>query len=255
MPSSLKNLKVVLASPIYSGNVGAVCRAMKNMGVTDLRIAAPRAAWKMDDVKMMALHAFDVFERRKEFPSLAEAVADCGLVAGTTARRGLYRDHANTPRGWAERLLTAAAKSKVALVFGPEDSGLSNEDIQFCTQIIRIPTSPKYSSLNLAQAVLVCCYDLYVASGQFEPPQELSPEAPAAMREQMFEKWRESLLDIGFMKGDKADHMMLGLRRILSRGLLTVKDVRIMVGIARQMKWAAEHRKKDEKTEGGGHKL
>ncbi len=245
---SLKNFRVVLLSPIYSGNVGAVCRAMKNMGLAHLAIAAPRGPWDLKEARMMALHAYDLFEKRKEYPTLADAVADCGLVAGTTARRGLYRNHARTPRDLAPRLLQAAQKAKVALVFGPEDNGLSNEDLQVCTQVIRIPSSPRYSSLNLAQAVLTVCYDLYAASGQYEPPVEGSPEAPSAMREQMFAIWREALLDIGFMKGDKADHMMLGLRRILSRGKLTVKDIRILVGIARQARWAGAQIKK-----GGGH--
>ncbi len=235
---SLRNIRVVLKSPIYSGNVGAVCRAMKNMGFSDLAIAAPVEPLDLEEAHKMALHAKDVFEKRKEFPSIAEAVGDCGLVVGTTARRGLYREHAQTPRDLAPRLLAAAQKSKVALLFGPEDNGLSNEDLQFCTQIMRIPSTVKYSSLNLAQAVMVSCYELYVSSGLFDPPQELSPEAPSAAREKMFSMWRKALLDIGFMEEEKADHMMLGLRRILSRGLLTIKDMRILVGMARQVQWA-----------------
>ncbi len=235
---SLKNFRVVLVRPIYSGNVGSVCRAMKNMGLTDLAVAGPHGAWDLSQARMMALHAQDVFENRKEYATLAEAVADCGLVAGTTARQGLYRGHCKTPRDWAPGLLQAAQTGRVALVFGPEDDGLSNEDLAACTQIIRIPSSPDYSSLNLAQAVLICCYEIFLASGAVEPPVELSPEASSAMREKMFELWREGLMSIGFMKGDKADHMMMGLRRILSRGKLTEKDVRIMVGIARQVQWA-----------------
>jgi len=246
---SLKNIRVVLVSPIYSGNVGSVCRAMKNMGISDLAVAAPRGSLETEDARKMSLHAFDVLQKRREHATLAEAVADCGLVVGTTARQGLYRNHSDTPRALAPRLLEAAAGAKVALVFGPEDNGLSNEDLQVCTQVIRIPSSPKYPSLNLAQAVLICCYELYVASGEYEPPEAMSPEAPSAMRQQMFSLWREALLEIGFMKEDKADHMMLGLQRVLSRGKLTVKDIRIMVGIARQARWAGQESKKK-----GGHK-
>ncbi|MBP7829094.1 MAG: RNA methyltransferase [Kiritimatiellae bacterium] len=235
---SLDNIRVVLVSPIYGGNVGSVCRAMKNMGLQHLAIAAPRGPLDDLESRKMALHADDILANRQEYPTLAEAVADCGLVAGSTARPGLYRSHAKSPREWAPHLIQAAKKSKVALVFGTETDGLSNEDLACCTQIIRIPSSPEYPSLNLAQAVLICCYELFLASGTFELPGEFSPEASGAMREQMFSMWREALLSVGFMKGDKADHMMMGIRRILSRGTLTVKDIRILIGMARQVRWA-----------------
>ncbi len=232
-------IRIVLVSPIYAGNVGAVCRVMKNMGLRQLVIAAPRAPLDYEEARTMACHAGDVLDGRREFPTLAEAIADCGLVAGTTARPGLYRGHVRTPREWAPRLVAAAADGPVALVFGPEDNGLSTADIGRCTQLIRIPSAPEYESLNLSHAVMICCYELFLVSGRFEPPVERFPEAPAAMREALFAKWRKALLDIGFMKEDKAEHMMLGLRRILSRGPLTVADVQIMIGIAHQMQWCA----------------
>lgn len=235
----LQNLRVVLVRPIYSGNVGSVCRAMMNMGITDLALVAPQAALDDSQARAMACHAQTVLEKRREFKTLGEAVADCGLVAGTTARQGLYRAHFQTAREAAPRLVEAAQAAKVALVFGPEDDGLTNEEIAFCTQVIRIPSSPGYPSLNLAQAVMIVCYELFLAAGAVEMVGELSPEASSAMREKMFELWREALLGVGFMKGDKADHMMLGLRRILSRGKLTEKDVAILVGMARQVVWAA----------------
>lgn len=234
----MENIRVVLVSPLYGGNVGAVCRAMANMGITDLALAAPREL-DIFEAKKMACHALPVLEARREFPTLAAAVADCGLVMGTSARDGLYRQHARSPREWAGRALEASAGGKVALVFGPEDNGLSNEDLALCTQVIRIPTHAQCSSLNLAQAVLICCYELFLKGGEYEPPAEKAEEATSRLRERMFEIWRETLLQIGFMEDEKADHMMLGLRRILSRGPLTEDDVRIMLGIARQMQWAA----------------
>ncbi|MFH0878879.1 MAG: RNA methyltransferase [Lentisphaerota bacterium] len=245
----LNNIRVVLISPIYGGNVGSVCRAMLNMGVSDLAIAAPRPEFDYNEARKMACHADRVLDGRKTYPTLAEAVADCGLVAGTSAREGLYRGHAKTPREWAPRLLEAASASKVALVFGPEDNGMSNEDLALCTQIVRIPSTEEYPSLNLSHAVLLCCYELHVASGLVEPLQEVSEEAPSAMREAMFEKWRHALMDIGFMKDDKADHMMLGLRRILSRGSLTRNDVQILLGMASQTIWCAGQMKKNLPTQ------
>lgn len=248
----LENFRVVLVRPIYSGNIGSICRAMMNMGLSDLALVAPKQALNIEESRTMACHAGTILDRRREFATVAEAVADCGLVAGTSAREGLYRSHCRTPREWAPRLLEAAHASRVALLFGPEDSGLTNEDLAFCTQIIRIPSSPDYLSINLSHAVMICCYELFLASGSAVPPAEFSPEASSAMREKMFELWREALMSIGFMKGDKADHMMLGLRRILSRGQLTEKDVRIMVGIARQVMWAGGQIAGPKNGEGGG---
>lgn len=240
----LENVRVVLVSPLYGGNVGSVCRAMGNMGLSDLAIASPGTI-DMEEAVMMACAATEILEGRREFPTLAEAIADCGQVVGTTARLGLYRSHSQTPREIAPKLLDAADTGKVAFVFGREDNGLSNEELALCTQIVQIPSTPELTSLNLSQAVLVCCYELYLASGSFEPSEEKSPEAPSALRERMFELWLKALLDIGFMKDDKADHMMLGLRRILSRGKMTEDDVKIMMGIARQAIWASGEDKND----------
>jgi tRNA/rRNA methyltransferase len=223
---------------MYGGNVGSVCRAMANTGLSDLAVVTPRPM-NMEEARMMAVHAADILERRHEFPALAGAVADCGMVLGTTARPGLYRQHAKTPREWAPRILEAAGAVRVALVFGPEDNGLSNEELALCTHIVQIPASTEYKSLNVAQAVLICGYEVFVAAGLYEPPQEKTPEAPSELRERMFDMWRDTLLRIGFMKEDKAEHMMLGLRRILGRGAATLDDVNIMMGIAKQAVWAA----------------
>ena len=237
----LDNIRIVLVGPLYGGNVGSVCRAMANMGLSDLAVAAPRNL-DMDEARKMACHAHDILESRTEYESLAGAVAECGLVMGATARIGLYRQQARTPREWAPHALAASESAKVALVFGREDNGLTNEELALCTQIIQIPTTDEYSSLNLSQAVLICCYELYVALDVYEPPVEKTPEASSELRERMFSIWRETLLQIGFMEEDKAGHMMLGLRRVLSRGLLTEDDVRILMGIARQSQWAAGRR-------------
>ncbi|MDD2240032.1 MAG: RNA methyltransferase [Kiritimatiellae bacterium] len=238
---TLANIRIVLVHPVYGGNVGSACRAMMNMGLSQLALVAPRPGFNMQDAAMMACHAGDIFKNRQEFATTAEAVAGCGLVAGTSNRGGLYRDHAKTPREWAPRLLNAALDTPVALLFGAEDNGLTLDDLALCTQLIRIPSSDAYKSLNLAMSVMICAYELFVAAGAFEPLEERSPECPSAMRETMFAKWRQALLDIGFMTDDTADHMMLGLRRILSRGPLTEKDVQILLGMAAQTQWAAQH--------------
>ena len=237
--AALDNIKIVLVNPIYGGNVGSACRAMMNMGLSRLVLVNPREGMNMEDAASMACHAGRILNNREVYDTAAEAVADCGLVAGTTNRGGLYREHAKTPREWAPGFLAAAADGPVALMFGSEDNGLSLDDIALCTHLVRIPSSPGYKSLNLAMSVMVCAYELFVADGSFELPPERSPECPSAMREAMFDKWRRALLGIGFMSDETADHMMLGLRRIFSRGPLTEKDVQILLGVASQTLWAA----------------
>lgn len=237
----LDNIRIVLVGTLYSGNVGSVCRAMANMGIRDLALAGPMICDDWADAAKLAVHATDILEARRETATLAEAVADCAWVVGTTARGGLYRQHVKTPREVAPDLLRLAANGKVALVFGREDKGLSNEEIGQCTHLIRIPVHPDYTSLNLAQAVLLCCYELYGALGTYEPPIEKSPPAVARHKLKLMEKWREMLLLIGFMKEDKADHMMQGVQRIFSRGAYSEDDVSILMGVARQADWAARN--------------
>jgi len=239
----LENIRIVLVHPRHGGNVGSVCRAMKNMGLSRLTVVSDGHLLDMTEAAKMAYRAADLLESRRTVSSLADAVADCGLVAGTTARLGLYRAHARTPRQWAPRLLEASASTNVALVFGREDKGLSNEDLALCTQIVRIPSAPEYPSLNLSHAVMICCYELYVAADVFALEAEPSPEAPSELRERMFAMWERVLLDMGFMEPEKAPHMMLGLRRILSRGKLTENDVRILMGIAHQSQWYVDRMK------------
>lgn len=249
----LDQVRIVLVRPLYGGNVGSVCRAMKNMGLSNLVLVGPEQHLNARELRAMAAHADDVFERHRNVGTLEEAVADCGLVAATTARPGLYREHSLTPREAAPRLLAAASDTPVALVFGPEDDGLSNEDLARCSIMVRIPSSPAYLSLNLAMSVMVCAYELFGAAGAYEPPVERTPEAPADMKERLFDHWRRMLLDIGFMKEEKADHMMLGFKRAFSRGPMSVADVRILMGVVRQTLWmAAQYRKYKSLARPGG---
>ncbi len=233
----LSSFRVVLVSPLYGGNVGSACRAMSNMGVSDLTLVAP-GALDWGEAEKMACHAGGILAARRECATLEKAVADCVAVAGTTARRGLYRQHARTPRELAPDLAALSERGPVALVFGREDRGLLNGEVACCTHLAQIPTHAGYPSLNLAQAVLLFCYELFLAQGSFVPVQEKSDLAPAGLRERAADLWRQLLLDIGFMEPEKADHMMAGVRRIAARGALTTDDVKILLGIARQADWA-----------------
>ncbi len=235
----LQNIRIVLIKPLYGGNLGSICRAMMNMGISDLAIVKPRANFDWTEAKKMAMHAKTILKSHRQFDNTSEAIADCGLVAATSARVGFYRDHSGSPREIAGQMIETAAVQPAAILFGPEDKGMDNEDLSLATHILRIPSTPEYSSLNLAQAVMICCYELYLASGIFEPAEERHPIANTEERERMFSMWRQALLDVDFMPPEKADHMMMGLRRIFARSPLTTADIKILMGMARQTQWAA----------------
>lgn len=244
----LENIRIVLVEPQSSGNIGSVCRAIMNMGITDLALVNPHDRHDWDEAKRLACHADEVLGNQQVFQTLEKAVADCTVVAGTSARTGMYRDHAGLPREIAPVLLDSAAHHNAALVFGREDTGLTNEELSLCTHIINIPSSELYQSLNLSHAVMVCCYELFLLAGcsDYQPPRERSAEANGEMRDRLFEAWSRMMLDTGFCKADKLEHMMMGLRRIFSRGKLTDNDVKILLGLARQSSWVAGRLKKTE---------
>lgn len=237
----LDNIRIVLVDPKYAGNIGSVCRVMMNMGLSDLALAASGDHLDWAEARKLAYKAEPLLDRIQRFQTLEEAVSGCTVVAGTSARTGLYRDHAYLPHDIAPVVLESAAHHKTALVFGREDKGLFNEEIAVCTHIINIPSSDLYRSLNLSHAVMVCCYELFLLAGSpaYEPPAECSPEADGALRERLYAAWSAMMLETGFCEPEKLDHMMLGLRRIFSRGKLTENDVKILLGIAKQNRWVA----------------
>ena len=230
----LSNFRVVLLRPKGSANVGSVARAMKNMGISDLALVQPALTDRFWS-EAMAVHAEDVLRAHRSYTSLAEATADCGVVVGTTAHDGPYRASARAPRAAAVELVAAAQSNRIALVFGPEDHGLSNEDLKLCHQLLTIPADPGYPSLNLAQAVMVCCYELYLASSA--PAEAATTLAPAQHASFVFQRLQEALLAIGFLKPDNTEHIMYSIRRMLGAAHMDDRDVSIWLGIARQIEW------------------
>ena len=232
----LDNIRIVLVRPRGAANVGAVARAMKNMGVRELLLVQPgplRGFWS----GAMAVHADDVLEAARQCDSLDAAVADCGLVVGTTCRGGGYRTGAEPARVAAPRIVSAAASNRVALVFGPEDHGLSTDDLKRCQQLIVIPSDPGYPSLNLAQAVMICCYELFLAAQADTQPAAPPPLATAERVEAMLQRLQVAFLSIGFLHADNPDHIMFALRKLLGRARLDERDVRIFIALARQIEW------------------
>lgn len=235
---SVANLRIVLVRPQYSGNIGAIARAMGNFGMQSLALVNPAPVHRQQ-AEMMAVHARAILDTMQIHTSLRAAVADCGLVIGTTCRPGLYREHAVSLRTLAPTLVAAATTNRVALVFGPEDSGLSNEDLRCCPQLLTIPTAPTYTSLNVAQAVALCCSEIFLAA-QSKSENFVPSLAVAERQEVMYEKLKHALLQVGFLHKDNPEHIMLALRRLFGRAGLEERDVRILLGMARQIEWYAD---------------
>jgi tRNA/rRNA methyltransferase len=230
-------IRIVLVRPKNSGNVGSAARAMKNMGLGDLRLVAPRR-YRPAAAVAMAVHAGDVLARVRRHDSLQEAIADCAWVVGTTCRPGPYRNRPLTPREAAPEVLAVGAAHPVALVFGPEDHGLSNEELKLCHELVTIPSDSEYPSLNLAQAVLVCTYELFLARHPVRAP---SPTlATSEKLERMYDQLGRALLRIGFLHGSNPEHIMFTLRRVFGRARLDTREAAIWLGIGRQIEWFAE---------------
>lgn len=238
--TALDNVRIVLVRPRGAANLGAVARAMKNMGLGDLALVRP-AAHRGPLARTMAVHAADVLEAARVFESIGDAVADCALVVGTTARGGPYRDAVRSPREVAPEVARRARRQRVALVFGPEDHGLANDDLKSCHRLVRIPSSDAYASLNLAQAVIICAYEIFLAAGT--APADAKEEAaaarlaPAGRVSFAFERLQQAFLAIGFLPADNPDHVMFGLRHLLGRTGLREREVRILLALARQIEW------------------
>jgi tRNA/rRNA methyltransferase len=237
-PDPLRHVRIVLVRPRGAANVGAAARAMKNCGLAALALVRP-AMPRLGAAERMAVHARDLIRGARRAPSLAAAVADCGLVVGTTCRSGGYRAGVEDLDALAPLIAAHAAAGPVAVVFGPEDHGLSNADLRHCQRLCAIATSGAYASLNLAQAVLLVCWELRRAvrgGGAAAPPADLAPAGEVAA---LLDHLQGALLRIGYLNPQNPEHIMLALRGLLGRAGLTGHEVRLLRGLARQIDWAA----------------
>ncbi len=233
------NFAFVLCHPQSAGNIGAAARVLKNLGFSDLRLVAPEFR-RRGDAAAMAVHAQDVLASATTWADLKSAVANCSLTVGTTCRPGAYRAAAEELRAFAPELTAPAAAGRVAIIFGSEDRGLTNEELKLCQRLITIPTAPEYRSLNLAQAVAIVAYELAMTLEAGALAHEASERAPAGDVNAMLERMSEALVAIGFLPENNPDHIMFTLRAIFGRSGLDRRELDVLNGIARQMRWAAE---------------
>src|SRR5262249_40426745 len=250
---SLHNCRVVLVGTRIAANLGAVARVMRNLGMEDLALVAPEAEVNDPRRRLLATRAEDILDRARVVPDLGAAVADCVLVVGTSARTGglFRRQSVGTPEEILPRLLLPPlTQGPVALVFGPEPSGLSNDEVARCHCLIHIPTAEGHPALNLAQAVAICLYELrraWLARTAAPPP--ATPPATFAAQEQMFEQLRAALEEIHFLYGPKAEALMHALRHLIGRAGPTEMEVKLLLGLARQIRWFAAHGREEAPPE------
>ncbi|MDQ1093664.1 tRNA (cytidine32/uridine32-2'-O)-methyltransferase [Xanthomonas sacchari] len=230
-------IRFVLVGTQHPGNIGAAARAMKTMGLSRLVLVAPECEVDTEAYRRSA-GAEDLLQQAPVLPALADAVADCRLVLGCTARSRRVSLEELLPADAAQRLTaTSAEPAEVALVFGRERTGLTNEELQLCHAAVHIPSDPAFSSLNLAAAVQVLAYELRLAQLRAGAPAPAPApgfrEAPAshAQVEGLFGQLAETLDDIDFHKGRAPDSAMRKLRRLFLRTELTEQEVRLLRGV------------------------
>jgi len=230
------SLRVVLVSPRNPLNIGAAARAMSNFGCTELRLVNPYEVAFRE--ARSAVKAQKVLEQAKEYTTLAEAVADCELVVGTTSigHRQLEHPLRRLEMG-GKQIARKLASAPVALLFGSEKFGLSNEDISYCHWLMRIPTRDEHASMNLGQAVAVCLYEIVrnPAAAKAEP--ETKRAARAEDIERITTMLEEVLRHSGYVHERVEGSTELKLRRLIRRMKLNTHDAEVWLGILRQIRW------------------
>jgi tRNA/rRNA methyltransferase len=251
MPSGPRHsIRFVLVEPRYGGNVGAAARVLKNFGFGRLDLVDPREGAAHEEAVRMAVDAADVLASARTHATLEAALEGAATVVGTSRRMGKHRQPHYRLDELAPKLGGLAACGSVALLFGREDHGLSDADLDLCTHLVYVPTSPTYPTLNVAQTVAIAAYELRRALGAeaTDAPDEAEDElalADHATREAMYAHLDEALYAIGFLKDGQIEGMMRRLRRLLGRAELTRGDVQVLRGIARQILWLAREAKLD----------
>jgi TrmH family RNA methyltransferase len=224
-------IRIVLVDTTHPGNIGAVARAMKNMGLVELHLVRPKF-FPNSEATARASGAHDVLEAARVHESFAAAIADCGLVAGTSARQRHLPWALVEPRTAASRIVAASLVSEVALVFGSERYGLANEELNHCNLMVTVPTAPDYSSLNLAMAVQVLAYELWLARRDEPPPVPRdAPLATVAEVERLYVHIEQVLEAIDFHDRTGNGQLMTRIRRLFNRAQLDQNEMNILRGI------------------------
>ncbi len=244
---NLDNIRIVLVNTTHPGNIGGVARAMKNMGLSQLVLVAPEK-YPHEQARWRAASAQDLLDSAAVVDSVPDAIADCQFVVGTSARERRIPWPLLEPRQCAARIGPLSDREQVAVLFGREDRGLTNEELQLCNLHLNIPTSKDYSSLNLAMAVQIVCYELRMAMVQpglpcAEDEQWDTPFATAENMERFYQHLEQTLTELEFLDPAAPRQLMARLRRLYGRVRLDEMELNILRGILTETrKWVARGR-------------
>ncbi|MGQ9812020.1 MAG: RNA methyltransferase [Dissulfurimicrobium sp.] len=236
----MENIGVVLNEPKYPENIGAVARCCKNMGVRHLILVRPRDLNTEKMLKMATHKAADLIENMAIFDDLEKAISPFNYAVGTTARTGRQRRPTGTPKDMAPFIATLSQTNRIAIVFGSENFGLSNKELHLCQAVVNIPTAD-FSSINLAQSVMILCYELFTAE---TTETGFKPRLASIMElEGMYRHLSEVFLSIGLVNPNNPDYWIENAKKFLGRLELRSKEVKIIRGICRQILWACNRQK------------
>ena len=236
MKAKTKNISIVLYKPKYAGNIGSVARAAKNMGISNV-IVVGTDGFDREEMQQLSTHlASDVLDQIQYFISIEEALASFNYIVGTTARLGKARGPFIAPRAAARDVADISQKNNVALLFGPEDTGLANEELRLCHAVVTIPTSREFTSLNLSHAVMILCYEIFTASSAAATIATATPKlAQSKELEGMYGQIETLLAEIEFINPENPDYWMMHLRRFFSRSGLLSREAGLIRGICRKL--------------------
>ena len=245
---STESIRIVLVNTSHPGNIGGVARAMKNMGLSQLYLVAPRD-YPHEQAQWRAASAKDILDAAVVVPTLEDAIRDCQFVVGTSARERRIPWPLLDARQCAEQMAQASEREQVAVLFGREDRGLTNDELQVCNLHLNIPTSGAYSSLNLAMAVQIVAYELnmVISSSSLtvsKTEQWDSPFASQGDMEHFYKHLEETLIDVEFLDPAAPRQLMSRLRRVYSRIRLDEMELNILRGVlAETQKWVKRAQK------------
>lgn len=229
---NLDSIAIILVRPKFPENIGSVARAMKNMAMRRMVIVNGSSPLHVNAYKL-ASGAEDILERAEEAPTLREAVSEMGCVVGTTSRGGKERSPDLTPETLAKKLVPLSQKNLIGVAFGSEKEGLTNDELGLCHLCVRIPSAESFSTLNVAQAVMVVCYELFKTS--HEIPKKEVRLARAEQLEKMFGHMEKTLIRTEFLDAKHPKRIMRALRRLFGRCQMDEREVQILQGIWSQM--------------------
>lgn len=232
--SLLNQIVIVLVRPKIPENIGAAARIAYNMGISHLILVRDELPERESMAKMATHKAAHLIDNLVIHSSIEEAIADCSLVIGTTARRGRQRCAEQSPREIINEIVPLLGTNRTALLFGPEDTGLTNDELKFCQFVSAIPTAD-FSSLNLAQAVAIHCYELYYGAIHMGKDMAPAPQLATSFElESMYSFLEKSLYRIEFIDTLSHNHWMNNIRRFFGRLALTSKETNIIRGICKK---------------------